>query len=459
MRFFMAISRFAFGLLFIISGFLKAIDPIGTALKIKEYFGVMGADFLDFLSIPAGILLAAAEFLSGVAILKGLRIQLFSKIALGFISFFTLLTLWIAIANPISDCGCFGEAIHLSNTGTFLKNLGLLVAALVIFWKRKEFKPIASAKVEWGYLVIYTLLILVLQGYSLRNIPQIDFGIYKPGTDLIATQQTLQEREYETTFIYKKDGVEKTFSLDSLPDDTWEFVDSRTVQVGGATEDSSVDFSFIDARGNSVGNEILSKDGPVFFISIYNARALGKSAIRKIRALADTLKSHNLKLYIVSANSAEETQALFAQADSVTAAPSEDGLYTATEDQATGTQYGIHNPISTDADYEILYSDYKAVISFNRSSGGLTYVNSGIIVKKWARGNYPTVHINRILSQDPEIITATTQIDEQLFAEVSLFIILFLIVIIRFISKIIYNRHIARLTHLHKGDSAKESQE
>ncbi|MBR4087760.1 MAG: DoxX family protein, partial [Bacteroidales bacterium] len=85
------------------------IDPIGTALKVKEYLGAMGLDSLDFVSIPAAILLAASEFLVGVAVLKGLRIQLFSKIALGFISFFTLLTLWIAVANPISDCGCLGR--------------------------------------------------------------------------------------------------------------------------------------------------------------------------------------------------------------------------------------------------------------------------------------------------------------------------------------------------------------
>ena len=411
----MVISRLAFGLLFVFAGFIKGVDPIGTALKIKEYIGVFHLDAIDFLSIPLALLLTCVEFLIGVAILKGLRMEFFSKIGLAFISCFTILTLWIAIANPVSDCGCFGEAIHLSNMGTFIKNLFLLAAALIIFLKRKEYHHIAKPSVEWGYIAIYALLILGLQRYSLENIPQIDFGIYKPGTDLIAQQQELQEREYETTFIYSKNGKEESFTLNNLPDSTWTFVDARSVLVRGAAEDASVDFSFIDTEGNSIGNEIVQQQGPVFFISIYNARALKSKAVEKIMNLADTLYSHNLKLYIISANSVEETQALFA-------------------------------PYEEEAGYkfDILYSDYKAVISFNRSSGGLTYVNSGIIIKKWARGNYPANDIEKILEEDPEIITATERIDEHLFAEISLFVILCLIMIIRFISKIIYNNSLLK---------------
>ena len=411
MRILRAICRFVFGLLFVLSGFIKAIDPIGNALKIKEYFGAFHLDFIDFLSIPTAILLSTAEFIVGVAILKGLRIKLFSKIALWFISFFTLLTLVILIFNPVSDCGCFGEALHLSNGATFIKNLILLGAALSVYFQRERFLPIASPKVEWSYIVAYGVLIIALQGYSLRNIPQIDFGVYKAGTDLIAKQQQNQEREYETTFIYEKNGVQETFTLNNLPDSTWTFVDAQSVQVGGATEDASIDFSFIDSNGNAVGNEIVSTPGPVFFISIYNARALGKRAVDKIMTLADSLRAHNLKLYVISANSVEETEALFEQ------------------------YRGLEG-----SDYEILYADYKAVISFNRSSGGLTYVNNGIIIKKWARGNYPLDSIEKILQADPEIITARTQIYESLFAEISLFVILFLIVIVRFFSKIIY-RH------------------
>lgn len=416
MRLLRAICRVVFGILFVLSGFLKAIDPIGSALKIKEYLGAFHLSAIDFISIPGAILLSTAEFIVGVAILKGLRLKLFSKIALGFISFFTLLTLFIYIFNPVSDCGCFGEAIHLSNKATFIKNLVLLAAALVIFFQRNKVIPIAKPKVEWGYLIAYGALIIALQGYSLRNIPQIDFGLYKAGTDLMATQQANQEREYETTFIYAKDGKEETFTINDLPDSTWTFVDARTVLVSGAAEDASVNFSFMDAEGNSVGNEIVSNPGPVFFISIYNARALSEKAVERIIELADILHALDLKLYIISANSTEETEALFAPYENI-----------------AGYKY------------EILYADYKAVISFNRSSGGLTYVNNGIIIEKWARGNYPSDSLDRILLKDPEVVMAQAQIREHLFAEISLFVILCLIMIIRFFSKIFYRRSTAKL--------------
>ena len=136
-------------------------------------------------------------------------------------------------------------------------------------------------------------------------------------------------------------------------------------------------------------------------------------AVEKIIDLATVLQQHNLKLYIISANTVEETQALFEP-------------YMGLDGES----------------FEILYADYKMVISLNRSSGGLTYVNSGIIVEKWARGNYPFDTLGKILEEDPEIITVQAQIREQLFAEISLFVILFLIVIIRFFSKIVYRHRV-----------------
>ena len=411
MKFLRAICRFAFGIVFVLSGFLKAIDPVGTSLKINEYLAALHVQFLDFASIPLAVVLTSAEFLVGVAILKGLRIQLFSKISLGFISFFTLLTLWVAVANPVSDCGCFGEALHLSNSATFMKNLILLGAALLVFFQRSRFSPIAQPKVEWGYLGLYALLILSLQIYSLRNIPQIDFGLYKPGTDLIAARQSMQERVYETLLIYSKDGREESFTVNNLPDSTWTFVDAKAQLVSGAPEDSSADLAFIDAEGNPAGDEILHNDGPQFFITVYDAAALEGKIADKIAELADTLRDHKLLLNIISANSSEETERILEGAD-----------------------------ISC----QVLYSDFKAVISFNRSNGGLTYVNNGIIVKKWSRRDYPILNIGDMLGEDPEVITAATQIRERLFAEISLFVILFLIVIIRFFSKIIYNSRLPK---------------
>ncbi len=425
MRFLRGICRIVFGLLFVLSGFLKAIDPIGTSLKIKEYLGVFGMDFLDSLSIPGAILLSTAEFVVGVAILKGLRIRLFSKVALVFVSIFAAITLFVFIYNPISDCGCFGEAVHLDNGATFFKNIVLLAIALFIFFQRNNYVPITRPKTEWYYLAGYTLLIFSLQIYTLRKIPQIDFGYYKPGTDLVASRNKNRERVYETTFIYEKEGEQQTFTLDNLPDSTWNYVDTKTILVSGAPEDSSTDLTFMDSTGNGVEDDIVNRQGPLFFVSIHNAGRIGDRSVEKIIELADTLQAHNLKLYILSANTVEATEALFS-------GYAGDGL---------------------EEKIEILYADYKAVISFNRSNGGLTYINSGVIVKKWARGDYPVKTLGEILSQDPEVITAKSQISERLFAEIALFVILCFIFIIRFFSKISYRKYLNALVH---GESDEE---
>ncbi len=139
MRFLRRLCSFVFGLMFVLSGFLKAIDPVGNALKISEYLDVFHLGFLDHFSRAGAILLSTAEFIVGVALLKGLRIRLFSKIALAFISLFTILTLFVFIYNPVSDCGCFGQAIHLTNGETFVKNLILLALALFVFFQRNNF--------------------------------------------------------------------------------------------------------------------------------------------------------------------------------------------------------------------------------------------------------------------------------------------------------------------------------
>ena len=415
MRILRGICRFIFGLSFVLSGFLKAVDPIGTSLKIKEYFGAFGMDFLNSLSVPVAILLSTAEFVVGVAMLKGLRMNLFSKISLGFISVFTLITLFVFIYNPISDCGCFGQAVHLSNGATFVKNLVLLAMALFVFFQRKNYMPIAKPKAEWHYLAAYTLLIVVLQVHSIRNIPQIDFGLYKPGTDLVASQSANQERVYETTFVYEKDGVQENFTIDNLPDSTWTYIDTHTALVGGAPEDSSADLSFIDGNGNAVRDEILQHEGPLFYVSVSDAGKISDKSVQSIKELADTLYNHNLKLYILSSSTVEATEALV---DSNTVVAEE---------------------------CEILYADYKAVISLNRSNGGLTYINSGVIVDKWARRDYPLKSLDNILAQDPEVITAKQQIKERLFAEISLFVILCFIFIIRFFSKISYRKYLNTL--------------
>ncbi len=407
MRYLRGICRFAVGMVFILSGFLKAIDPVGNSLKIDEYLKAFHLGFFDFLSMPAGFILSCAEFLIGVAILKGIKMKWFTKAALWFISFFTLLTLYSALFSPVEDCGCFGEAIHLSNWGTFLKNLLLLGSTLLIFYQRDKFKPIASPYWEKIYLGCYTALITGISLYALIFLPQIDFGNFKAGTDVASSLGEAPEMEYKAKFIYAKDGVEREFTMENMPDSTWEFVDTVTELV--AVDDkasATADFILKDSLGNYVTREILAGESPLFFVSIYNSKKIGKEGATRISELQEQLYKRDAKLYIVSGNSPEETESMIA-ANNLAITP--------------------------------LYTDYKSSISINRSNGGVTYLDNGTIIAKWSRWNYPK-DVEKLLGEDPEIVTANGIIDEQLFMEISLFIILFMIMIVRFISKIILRR-------------------
>lgn len=413
MSFLRAVSRVILGVVFILSGFFKAIDPIGGGLKIKEYLAAFHLDFFDFLSIPGAILLAAAEFIIGVSILKGLRVRFFAVAAFWFMAFFTLLTLVLALFNPVKDCGCFGDAVHLTNWQTFFKNIVLMGAAVIIYIQRKNFEPIAGKIVERFYIVIYSALILVISLYALIKMPQIDLGDYKPGTDLIE-YQTGAEQEYSTIFIYSKEGQEKEFTINNLPDSTWNFVDSKTTLVSEDAPTAHLDFSLKDAAGEYIARQVLELKKPVFILSFYRVASVSDRTIEKLKRLRDTLNTNHAAFYIMSGNSVEQTEKAFA---------------------------GLNIPL--------VYTDYKTALSFNRSNGGLTYLYEGDVIAKWSSGNYPYTFLrSKVLSRDPEIIMANSIIGDQLFTEICLVLIFFMIVILRFLSKFLYKKYLSKLEAL-----------
>ena len=400
MLFFRAISRFIVGVTFILSGFLKAVDPTGVALKIDEYLKAFHLGGLDFISMPAGILLSAAEFLIGVCILKGIKMNLFSKITLGFVSFFTLLTLYSAMFNPVQDCGCFGEAFHLTNWETFFKNVVLLVCALVIYWQRDKFKPIATSGWKYVYIFFYVAFILGISLDALRNLPRIDFGTFKSGTVLTSGDVAQPEHEYETVFTYSKDGVEKQFTLDNLPDSSWTFVSTETKLVSVSSYSGhSAELVFKTEDGVYITEEILEAGGPMFLLSVYNYKNIDSTLVDEINVLYEAATAAGARFYILSGNSPED---------------------------------------SACAGIPVLYADYKSTLSLNRSNGGLVYLNDGMVAKKWSRWNYPS-DIEEVVNEEPEIVAAGETTKELLFVEITLVAIFLLVLISRFVSRKFYS--------------------
>lgn len=401
MRLLLIISRLVIGITFILSGILKAIDPVGFGLKIDEYLKAFGLEAMDIVSLPAGVLLCAMEFVIGVCLIQGVKMKFFSKIALLFISFFTLLTLYSAVFDPVKDCGCFGEALHLTNWETFFKNIILFFCALLIYIKRMSFVPNSNKRWENICITSYIAFILAINCHALMFLPPVDFGAYKPGTDLIEALQNQPEMEYETTFIYSKDDQEQEFTLNNLPDSTWTFVEANTKLISESSSIGNItDFVLKNSYGEYVTEQVLSSPSPIFFVSVLYPDKLSQYNITQLAQLLDSTASYGADFYLLSGNAPDSTSS-------------------ATD---TGSP-------------EVLYTDYKTALLFNRSNGGVVYVNDGVIIEKWGEYNYPTREFGKLLNQDCEIIIANTASRERIFMELSLLVVAIMIIIGRLFNK------------------------
>lgn len=192
------ICRIILALTFIFSGFVKAVDPLGTQYKIHDYLVAMGVGRIvpDFTMLAGSVLLAATEFFLGICLLFAIRRRIVSKLALAIMILMTPLTLWLAIADPIHDCGCFGDAIVLTNWQTLWKNIVLLGAVIVVWkWPLEQPRLISPAN-QWivmNYSLVFILLFIA--GKSLYTLPQFDFRPYHIGADIREGWQKMMEGE------------------------------------------------------------------------------------------------------------------------------------------------------------------------------------------------------------------------------------------------------------------------
>ena len=374
MRFLRGLCRVLFALTFIVSGILKLLDPVGTGLVMKEYLDFMNLDFLMNAAIPLGMALSTLEFTIGICVLSGLRIRIMAWVALVLMAVFTSLTFYLMLYNPISDCGCFGEAIHLTNTQTFVKNVILLVLAFLIFLGRKRATRLAPAWLEWLFVGIFALLALSVSVRALATIPQVDFTAYRVGNSLDELAQENQAR-YETTFLYTKDGHTKEFTLDNLPDDSWTYLDSKTVQVGGSTKMAQVDFTLEQMQG------------PVLAVTVYSPEALTRENLDRIDQFrkAALLQGHEVIMY----------------------GPTD----------------------------EYVTADRKSLMTLNRSNGGAVYFNDGTIVAKWANVELPDADLSAVLEEDPDVVILRHRIREQLYASILIAGALVLMALMRILCK------------------------
>lgn len=302
-----ALCRIALALVFIFSGFVKAVDPWGTAIKLGEYFHAFGMDALSGGRYAFSILLSSAEMLLGFCLLFrfGFVRRRLPGLMLIVVGFFTLLTLVLALWNPVSDCGCFGDAVKLTNWQTFYKNLILLLLAVVVWfgsYRKKEcwdWNPDVPEHdsghlIEWSLGLLFLLFSLGVGLYSLRHLPLIDFLPFKAGVNL-AVQGDKSGTDLVTTLIYKDKttGQNHEFSLSDTTwyDSTrWEFVDTRFVEraepSGGETDPALAEFSIFNAQGDRTA-ELLAQPQEWLLVTVTDPAELSGSCRDKLADAAD----------------------------------------------------------------------------------------------------------------------------------------------------------------------------
>ena len=350
------------GIVFFVSGVFKLMDPVGTKLIVEEYLKFMHLDFLSFISMPAAVAVSLTESVLGAALITGLWRKITAIITLSAMCVFMLISVALLVFNPAMDCGCFGEAIHLTHMQTFVKNLVLLALCCASFF---PFSALGRPKKRKYVAFSFVTAALVLFGvYSLLYIPVVDFTGYSASARLAASERHMDNAhfagdEYEAVFIYEKDGKTREFSLDDLPDSTWTYVSTETVRKEtGGWDESIVTLPVMDASGESY--DYLAVSPKVMVVSVYDADGLSP---RKWRALAGFLRSSadsGFRPLLLAAVSPEKGEGILSSLEQE-------------EDADTGFLREV-----------FYYSDYKTLVSLNRSNGGATFFADGFLVRKWA---------------------------------------------------------------------------
>lgn len=289
-----AICRTLLGVVFVFSGVVKAIDPLGTVYKIEDYLKAFGGFFIDLLPLAEVVAwgLILLEVLLGVCMLLNVRTQLTSWLSLLFYCVMTPLTLYIALTNPVSDCGCFGDAIVLTNWQTFWKNVVLIALAIVLVSLRRNTHQLWSC---WMEIVLATLTIaaiVLFMVWTSNHLPIKDFRPYKIGNHLPTLMEYPEDAEpdqYEISFVYAKDGVEQTFTLENYPkgDSTWTFVRQESKLIKKGYEPPIHDFEIMNADYEDITWDILESEEPVTLVVMYDLAKADKKQMAKVEALLD----------------------------------------------------------------------------------------------------------------------------------------------------------------------------
>jgi hypothetical protein len=299
-----------------------------------------------------------------------------SWLLLLFMSFFTILTFILAISNPVSDCGCFGDAITLTNWQTFGKNIILLIPALIVFWQRNRYESLYTGRAEWTLAISFALLGALLSVYCYHNLPLMDFRPYSTGThipDKMKIPEGMPADVYETVLVYEKDGVQKEFSAGDYPwkDSTWVWKETKQKLVKKGYESPIHDFLITSSSGDDITEELLQDTGYTFLIVAYDLSRPDRKTFEMLNKAAAEGQHSGYTYYLLTSSTQEEIDAF---------------------------RESVKPP------YEICTADEITLKTIIRSNPGIVLLRRGTIVGKWHHRNFK---YERFGEQQPDAVILT----------------------------------------------------
>ncbi|KAF0129794.1 MAG: DoxX family protein [Bacteroidetes bacterium] len=349
-------SRLLTGAVFVFSGFVKGVDPLGTAYKLEDYFAAYGTEWANELSLSLSILLCVVEFTIGVALLLNLKPKLAAWGLMLVMVFFTGLTLYDAIYAPVADCGCFGDAIKLTNWQTFYKNVVLLVFTVIVFRNRNKEKKRLPQQFQSVLVVLVMILFGSFSWYNYQHEPMIDFRPWKVGNSMNGDPNA----ETNVYLIYrnKTTGETKEYLSPNYPWndkswlEAWEFVDQRF-----ESENPGIAHNLRAEDINGADNTSLVLDSEIMFVFVsYDIEKVSGKAASKFMALSEVINSYSLSQVILTASLPEEMASFQSK----------------------------HN-----SQLEAFFADEVVLKTMIRSNPGLVLFNKGVVIEKWHYNDFP----------------------------------------------------------------------
>lgn len=355
------VARTVVGLTFILSGLVKAIDPLGTQYKIQDYLAAIppSLSLPDMLTLLMSVSLSMVEFTLGAFMLTAISRRLTARLTLLFMMVMTAVTVWIYIADPVKDCGCFGDALTLTNLETLLKNIVLLALAALVAWRPTHIGRLMSRSNQMLLGQMLMLTPVALSFWCLYDLPLIDFRPYHIGADIKAGMEIPEGAEqpvFDTTFIMEKDGERREFTLDNYPDSTWTFVDSKTVTVKEGYVPPIHDFSITAADGEDITDMVLGREGYTFLLISPDLDKADDQNFGDIDQIYEFCQDNSIPFYCLTASTEKSQQ---------------------------------HWQNITGAEYPFCMTDATTLKTMIRSNPGLMLLEKGVVRGKWSHNRLP----------------------------------------------------------------------